>query len=325
MKRFPQIDRFFTAVCSFTILALLILLTSCEKESLNDDFTRVKASNLSTASLKTLLVYDDCSSSCIEEDVETYYVQSGSLSETNGQQKTISYNAYNTGTHFFVEATYEDNNTNVKANINIIIGSSVAVPFDDVLKGATVSHSVALPDGWQACDQIEFSINANFNNSQPNANNQNGNNNSSQNSNPNVTQYDIDFGILSYSLIGICSSTCEESFSYEDNQDGSYTFTYISNEYLENAEVKFTCSHIIEFEALDEKIYDVNPGKSKGSPTVLTWTGDIEACTEITFTLVFEADCEQNSSGKVNLFTDFKVNEESKKGDNENITFNCPE
>ena len=72
MKRFPQIDRFFTAVCSFTILALLILLTSCEKESLNDDFTRVKASNLSTASLKTLLVYDDCTSVCIEKDSETY-------------------------------------------------------------------------------------------------------------------------------------------------------------------------------------------------------------------------------------------------------------
>jgi len=75
MKRFPQIDRFFTAVCSFAILALLILLTSCEKESLNDDFTRVKASNLSTTSLKTLLSYDDCSTVCIEEYSKAYYVK----------------------------------------------------------------------------------------------------------------------------------------------------------------------------------------------------------------------------------------------------------
>jgi len=92
---------------------------------------------------------------------------------------------------------------------------------------------------------------------------------------------------------------------------------------LEGAEVKFTCPHISSFIAIDGKEYAINPGNSKGSPTVLTWIGDIEACTEITFTLSFEADCDQNSSGKANLFTDFKVNGESKKGDNENIVYQC--
>ena len=325
MKRFPQIDRFFTAVCSYTILALLILLTSCEKDSFQDDTSRVKASKVNSAFLKTFIDYqDDCSSLCIEEGSETYYVKSDSQSEPNGQYRTISYNAYNTETQFVVEATYEDNNTSVDANINIII-NNIVYPFPDVEKGSTVIKSISLSEGWLACEQIEFSVNANLNNGQPNVNNQNGNKNTTQNSNPNATQNDIEFGTLSYSLIGVCSSTCEESFSYQDNQDGSYTFSYISSEDLENADVKFTCPHITGYQVLDDKTYSVNPGNSHGSPTVLTWTGNIDACTEITFTLSFDADCDQNSSGKVNIFTDFKVNEESKKGSNENITFNCPQ
>jgi hypothetical protein len=302
MKRFPQIDRFFTAVCSFTILALLILLTSCEKESLNDDFTRVKASNLSTASLKTLLVYDDCSNSCIVEGSETYYKKNSSLSRSSGPNtKEVSYNAYNTENQFVVEVTYNviAGTSNAKADITITIDGDSNLS-SDVIKGTTVIHSIDLPEGWQACDVVTFSVH------------QEGLGNP------------INFN-ESYSLIGVCSTGCDESFDYEVNEDGSYTFTYASSEDLENAEVKFTCPHIVDFEALDGKEYEVNPGNSKGSPTVLTWTGDIEACTEVTFTLSFDADCDQTSSGKVNLFTDFKVNEESKKGDNENITFNCPE
>lgn len=308
MKRFPQIDRFFTAVCSFTILALFVLLTSCEKETL-DDSSRIKASKLSTASLKTLIAYDDdCSSVCIEEGSETYYVQSGSQSETEGANtKVISYNAYNTETHFIVEVNFDQNQANSKANITIDIEGD-SEQFGDVVKGSTISHSIELTDGWQACDEINFSIHTSFNQGNGRGNSQN----------------DIDFVNLSYSLIGICSSSCEESFSY-GNEDVIYTFTYKSSEDLENAEVKFTCPHITGYEALDGKTYSVNPGNSHGSPTVLTWVGDIEACTEMTFTLSFDADCIQNNSGKVNIFTDFKVNEESKKGSNENITFNCPQ
>jgi len=302
MKRFPQIDRFFTAICSFTILALLILLTSCEKESLNDDFTRVKASNLSTASLKTLLVYDDCSSVCIEEGIETYYKKNNSKTGSSGPNtKEVSYNAYNTETQFIVEVTYKitSGTSNAKADITIDINGDSNI-LSDVIKGTTVSHSIDLPEGWQACDVVNFTIH--------------------QEALGNA----IDFN-ESYSLIGVCSTGCDESFDYEANEDGSYTFTYVSSEDLENAEVKFTCPHITVFEALDGKEYSVNPGNSKGSPTVLTWIGDIEACTELTFTLSFEADCDQNSSGKANLFTDFKVNDESKKGDNENIVYQCPE
>ena len=304
MKRFPQIDRFFTAVCSFSILALFILLTSCEKESLNDDFTRIKASNLSTASLITQINYDeiDCSSVCIEEGSETYYVKNDSKSGSSGRNaKAVGYNAYNTETQFIVEVAYliTEGNSDAKATITIDIDGN-EVEIEEVASGSTVSHAIDLPDGWQACDVVNFSI--------------------LQEALGNPIGFNE-----SYSLVGVCSSGCEESFGYAENEDGSYTFTYVSSEDLENAEVKFTCPHITGFEAPDEKQYDVNPGNSNGSPTVLTWIGNIEACTAITFKLSFDSDCDQTNSGKANIFTDFKVNGESKKGSNENITFDCSE
>jgi len=304
MKRLPQIDRFLTAVCSFLILATFILFSSCEKESLQNDASRIKAVKLdvASASLITLLNYDDCATSCIEQDSETYYRKSDSKSESAGPNtKAISYNAYNTETQFIVEVTYEmtSGNSNAHSDITIDIdGDSKTI--DDVVKGTTVSHAIDLPTGWQACNVVNFSIHEEG------------------------LADDVDFND-SYSLIGVCSSSCDESFSYDDNEDGSYMFHYVSSEDLENAEVKFTCPHITGFEAIDGKEYEVNPGNSHGSPTVLTWTGDIEACNEITFTLSFDADCEQTNSGKANLFTDFKVNGVSKKGNNENITFDCTE
>jgi len=302
MKGFPQINRFYTAVCSFMILALFVLLSSCEKVSLQDDFSRIKASNLNTAYLRTMLSYDDCASTCIEEGSEAYYAKNDSKTGASGRNaKAVGYNAYNTETQFIVEVAYliTEGNSDATATITIDIDGD-EVEIEEVASGTTVSHAIDLPDGWQACDVVNFSILQ------------------EALGNP------IDFN-ESYSLVGVCSTGCEESFGYVENEDGSYTFTYVSSEDLENAEIKFTCPHITSFESLDEKTYSVNPGNSQGSPTVLTWTGDVEACTEITFTMSFEADCDQASSGKANIFTDFKVNGESKKGDNENIVFACSE
>jgi len=311
MKRFPQIDRFFTALCSFLILALFVLLSSCEKESLQDDASRIKVQKYETASLRTLLNYDDCASICIDEGSENYYAKSDSKTVSAGNTnvnnkgntntKNVSYIAYNTETQFIVEVHYEiiEGSSNAHAKITIF-NDNDSEYFGDVASGSVVSHAFNLPIGWQGCDTFNF----------------------------NILQEelgaDIEFSD-SYSLIGVCSSACDESFSYVENEDGSYTFTYLSSEDLDNTEVKFTCPHIKSFEALDGKEYSVNPGNSHGSPTVLTWNGDIDACSEITFTLSFDADCEQNNAGKANLFTDFKVNGVSKNGENENIVFACSE
>ncbi|TPV31532.1 hypothetical protein FJ651_15190 [Paucihalobacter ruber] len=250
-----------------------------------------------------LLDYVECESVCIEPDSNTYYKMSDVATSTSGgganiNTKEVSYEAYNSEDSFVVSVNYDiiSGKSNAHAEITISINGNTVV-FENVEKSNTVSHSIALPVDWIACDEISFQI----------------------------TQKGLGNPIIFeeiYQLVGVCDN-CEESFSYAENEDSSYTFTYISEESLRNAEVKFTSPHIVDFEALDGKIYSVNPGNLKGSPTVLTWTGDIEACTEITFTISFVPDCDQNNAGFANVFTDFKVNDISKKGENSNIRISC--
>lgn len=289
------------------ILACIILSVSffsCETEDLysksNEAF---KIADLTlNITETTLLDYIDCESVCIEAGSGTYYKINDSNTGSNGPNtKQVSYEAYNTENQFIVNVFYDiiAGTSNAKADITITIDGNDLL-FEDVAKGSKVTHYIDLPEGWEACNVISFDILQ------------------EALGNP------IEFSELEYALVGICPEGCEESFSYQENEDNSYTFKYISAEDLTNAEIKFTSPHIVGFESLDGKSYEVNPGNGKGSPTVLTWNGDIEACTEITFTLAFEADCEQNEGGFANIFTDFKVNEISKKGSNSNIKFECP-
>lgn len=291
----------------FACVILSVSFFSCETEDLysksNESF-KTAGLTAGITSETILLDYTNCDPVCIEAGSGVYYKISDVDTKSSGggqnvNTKEVSYEAYNTETEFIVNVTYDviSGNSNAKADITITINGN-ALLIEDVEKGNTVSHSIALPENWEACDEMPFSI--------------------LQEGLGSPISFDA-----SYALVAVCPEGCEESFSYEKNEDNSYTFTYISAEDLNAAEVKFTSPHIVGFEALDGKVYDVNPGNGKGSPTVLTWTGDIEACTEITFTLAFEADCEQNNAGFANIFTDFKVNEVSKKGDNPNIQFEC--
>ncbi|MEJ2584745.1 MAG: hypothetical protein P8Z38_06795, partial [Robiginitalea sp.] len=264
MKGLPQINRFLTALCSYAIPVLFVVFSSCEKDTLDNGIEGTDA--FLSASLLTTQPYENCETQCIAEGSETYYFITDSFSESNGQQRTISYKAYNTETHFVVEATYDLNNANTEAQIEISIDGNVE-SFTDVPQESTVSSSFELPAEWMGCDNIDFSIIANFNNGQANQNSQNSRRGNVQNNSVNAAaQNDLESGDLSYSLIPVCPP-CEESFTWEDNQDGSYTFRYMSTESLEDAEVKFTCPHIKGsealvkgYEALDGKIYDVNPG-----------------------------------------------------------------
>ncbi len=305
MKKIPQIIRLF-----MHCMILSTMIFSCQNEDLvepqeSENFLgKISQKSIALSVVNPNLVledYTDCASVCIEEGSETYYAVAGSDTGSAGpNSKLVSYKAYNTATQFVLNVSYTitSGSSGAQADITMNINGNV-VSVEDVVSGSTVSHMIDLPADWQACDEIPFSIL------------QEGL------SNP------IEFS-GSYALIGICDDICDESFSYEDNLDGSYTFTYISAEDLDSAEIKFTSPHIVSFVALDGKTYTVNPGNGNGSPTVLTWTGTIEACTAITFTLDFEADCDQNNGGFANIFTDFKVNGVSKKGENPSIKFECP-
>jgi hypothetical protein len=111
-----------------------------------------------------------------------------------------------------------------------------------------------------------------------------------------------------YELYDYCS--CEESFNYVDNEDGSYTFTYIPAEDMANAELVFTFPQ----SALDgDPLY----GWTYNGQTMQT-TMDLEAC-EI-YTFIVNLSCKDLNNPQ-NKWTDFKVGDDSKKGDLANI--NC--
>jgi hypothetical protein len=182
-----------------------------------------------------------------------------------------------------------------------------AVSDRDLLKSKTgTALSISdFPIGWEACDYIEVKF---------------------------TVVNGVGFGgtpfiTAKYYLRELCEISCEESFSYDLDEDGSsVVFTYISPVAIDPAQIKFTCPHITGFTATDGKEYTVNPGNGQGSPTVLTWNGAVAACTPITFAFSFDPDCDQNSAGFANLWTDCKVNGVSKKNTNTpTIRYDCPE
>jgi len=330
MIKFTQINRFFTAVCSIIIVSFLF--NSCEKETLDEDLSLL---NFEDSSVRRGLVnvnavlleensalrpFTNCIDACIVPDSgEYYYISETKIGGNSQNVKEVGYLAYNTETEFIVDVIYNitSGNSNAEADITIMVNGTPTI-YGGVSKGTKITHRLPLDSNWRACDNISLSI-VQEELGQP------------------LTFY------ANYSLVGICTdSSCEESFSYRAMDDSqnftinemgntqsstiknkSYEFKYIPSEDISGAEIKFTCPHISDFSALDGKEYTVNPGNGNGSPTVLTWVGNLTACQEITFNLLFVADCDQTNSGFANVFTDFKVNGESKKGDLENIRVSC--
>lgn len=107
-------------------------------------------------------------------------------------------------------------------------------------------------------------------------------------------------------------NTCEESFSYKENDGGSYTFTYIPEESF-SADLVFTFAQGVAVTGLED--WSTN-GQTRQITMALT------ACTEYSWTVTLTPDC-SGSSPSSNVFTDFKVNEVSKKGNLNNIIVPC--
>ncbi|OMP31293.1 hypothetical protein [Mangrovimonas sp. DI 80] len=321
MKNMPKINQFL-GCC----MLVSILMFSCQSEELQDNqipdntqslslekLSSVKNITMSTSAMRE--AYVDCETTCIVAGSGNYFVMADSDFYENGngngyKRKEISYEAYNTETQFIIDVYYQyTGNANFDSSIEIEITDvtineepqvvNISPIIQDNLEGGEiVSLIYNLPMDWEACDKISFSV-------------------KQEGLSDDLT---LD---ATYSLIGICP--CEESFSYEDLGDNTYVFTYSNVEAMENAVVQFTCPHIVDFTPLDGKEYSVNPGNGPGAPTVLTWIGDLEACSETTFAIIFDADCNQNNANFANIFTDFKVNGDSKKGEASNIKFICPE
>jgi hypothetical protein len=99
---------------------------------------------------------------------------------------------------------------------------------------------------------------------------------------------------------------CDEAFSYVENGDGTITFTYVPSEDLAGANLVLTFAQ--------SAVVSI-PGFTKSGATMQA-TMDLEACETYTWTATIESlRCTGQGQTTVNAWTDFTVNEVSKKND----------
>ncbi|HSI77088.1 MAG TPA: hypothetical protein VK957_14405 [Lunatimonas sp.] len=233
----------------------------------------------------------DCDEDCITEDENSWFVKSFEhVYDETAPAKKLKVDVYNTPTQLIYKINTE--NTTIKF---LSIGGVLVI--NDV-ETSTYTHVVNLGvfgDDWDACDTEMLTILGYRNNmSGGGAGN---------------------LGTLntSYDLIGVCQD-CDESFDYTMNEDGSYTFNYIPSEDMNDAELVFTFAQGVVVAGL-------NDWETKGSTKEMSM--NLVACETYSWTVTLDTDCGGVGQPKANLWTDFKVNDESLKGDLENITKTC--
>jgi hypothetical protein len=324
----------------FALLLSAALLFSCSQiETFQSDDLSVDEDALSMFDLTALddaaygYGYDPFSNSrtvygisvdCLNE--ETYCVSSDNYFYKSDDKAIqgqgyggvrIEYYQNHLGEMKYKFQAYAGNNGKDKVIEGYKIGSD---PKVDITKTSDLTLTIELPGDWEPCDGFDRTI---IVYTDP------GNNTLTFNT--------------SYVLLALCANDddddddddddeeeCDkEDFYYEaiDEAEHKYKFTYIpACEALTNAVVKFTSPHIKSFASLDGKVITTvnrNAKSPRGNPTVLVWTGDIPE-DGITFEIDFDPDCTQTNSGKANVWTDFKVNEVSKKFQHSNIVaFDC--
>jgi hypothetical protein len=114
---------------------------------------------------------------------------------------------------------------------------------------------------------------------------------------------------------------CSEDFSYIDNGDETYTFTYLPAEDMSNALVVFTFAQSDRVDVSGD--VSVANGWTINGQTYQK-TMNFTKCVPVSWTVGLSPKC-SGHGGQSNLWTDFKVNDISKKNANTpNIVATCP-
>lgn len=226
----------------------------------------------------------DCNEVCIDLSLKTPLYYEKSYQETvswggnNNDKftKVVDLVVYNTDTHFIIKfkSTHSPQNLYIDGILTLEYNGAV---------NTWVEHSIALEEGWQACDPTEYAIV--LSGQGPEA------------------AFEV-----SYNLIGLCG--CEESFTSVDNGDKTYTFTYTPEVDMAGAELVFTFAQSAYVSGLPEGWAQAGQGQTMHA------TMDLTACEVYTWTVTLAANC-SGGSGKSNVWTDFKVNDFSKKNNTE--------
>jgi len=269
----------------------IAVVVSCTKEvnSPEIDFIPEKGNMM----LKSASIIPDCGFVCITPGSGVYFKRTESNivywggKSGTSNSKTVEIEYYNTETEFILKVKSSSGWS------DLIVNGVSKWTGGLVTSNEWGIYEQPLPVGWKACDPVNYELKVTGNGPQAVFN-------------------------VSYNLIGICSH-CKEQFSYEKNFDGSYTFSYTSPEDLANAKVVFNFAQA---------------GRIIVSG-LLGWTGkgqtrqkimNLVKCHTYEWIVGLTPKC-SGHSGSPNLWTDFKVNNLSKKNISEptpNITSDCP-
>lgn len=208
------------------------VIVSCKKTDLSKSES---AEDVSANSPATTIVVTSvpsvplpgCDAQCINPggpfieatDFYTHYYGNAS----NPHSKTVSYVAYNTPASFVVKITFVHSGGNSSNTVSVTaLGSTQSVAT--LASGATTTFTFALPTGWNACDNVPFTIRQ-----------------EGQAAPINMSG--------SYNLYGVCANKgCETSFTGEaiacgNQREAVYTFTSkdaISNFKIQGGLTNFT-------------------------------------------------------------------------------------
>lgn len=289
-------------------LAIAMVFYACEKNDLkpergNSPNGQVLAEFVGDENGENEPAYD-CEEVCIDlsADPVEYFEISGQASYISNPQnnnnpngKYLYYTVYNTENSFVVELTYtRDNGSNdptVKASV--IYGDETKTKEKTL--GYGIKEQFVFDLDIVACEEVTWEFEE--------------------------TTFDLSASLKSngtYFLVGVCQTEdCEEEFKYTENEDGSFTFTYISPVDIPEAELVFTFAQMVDVEGLDSETWEANGATMQA-------TIDIEACQVYEWTVTFSNPrCTGQGQSEINAWTDFKVNDDSKKGDLKNIVIPC--
>ncbi len=259
------------------VLVGTALLFSCQKT----DELAVAEQELM---LKSAAAYpeDGCNTVCITPGSGDYFLKEYTHTfDATAPAKTVTVKVYNTETHLVYEVTSQNCDfKHLKFNGNFEVNNAVTTSW---------KKEILLDADWKACDLKEATIEVYRNNLNGTGGGQ-------------YAKLET-----SYNLIGVCQG-CEETFNYQANEDGTYTFTYVPAEDMVNAQLVFTFPQSALAEGLGEE-WGYNGQTAQA-------TMNLKACQEYTWTV--KLVCKELNNPQ-NKWTDFKVNNVSKKGNLANI------
>lgn len=225
----------------------------------------------------------DCNIDCISEN-ESSVATTGSTN-FNNVSRTVSVSVVNTSTTVVYTVTSSEPLFYIELNGTTEYSSSVAATLPYVITKSIGTFG----SDWEACDVVDGDFFFRRTNS---------------NSNPNAQGNAVSLSV-DHVLIGVCQP-CDEAFSYVENVDGTITFSYTPDADYTGANVVFTFAQSA----------DVSIDGFSASGATMQATLDLTACQTYTWTATINSlRCIGNGQNTVNAWTDFKVNEDSKKND----------